>query len=139
MIFDFTNSNQSEKEKARIYLEEVIKDCKVIRIEEVKPLRSNSQNRYLHVLFALFGIKFGLTIEEAKEAVKMALDYTYEKKGKKFFRQTSKMDTGELSEFIDKFRNFSNEHGCYLPTADEYNGKYIYFETEIEKHKNYLK
>lgn len=138
MIYNFKENNQEEKEKARIYLEKLIKDGKMCRLEEEKPLRSNSQNKYLHVLFSLFGIEYGLTIDESKEAIKEALGYKYKKRGKMFFCKTSKMDSGELTIFIDKFRKFASEHGCYLPSADEYNGKMDYYINEIERYKKYL-
>ncbi len=44
----------------------------------------------------------------------------------------------EMSKFIDWFMDFAGQQGCYLPTADEYNGKWAYFEKIIENHSNFL-
>ena len=46
------------------------KDLKV-KIDAVRPIRSLSQNRYLHgVVFSVLAIELGLTIDEAKQLLK---------------------------------------------------------------------
>lgn len=124
--------------RAKVYFDKLIEGSTTFELKKKNKRRNNSQNAYLHKLFALFGIEFGLDIEEAKQVVKVALGYTYEKKGKTFLSKTSKMDTKELSIFIDKFRALASKQGCYLPTADEYNGRYEYYENQIEINERYL-
>ena len=80
--------------------------------------RSINQNSYLHLLFGLFGLEFGLTLDESKQLIKYKF-LSYKKKGKDFVKQTSKLDTKEMTIFIEKFRKFSSENSCYLPGANE--------------------
>lgn len=135
MIYDF--SKESDINKARKYFYVLIGRKILVEMRNITK-RTTSQNSYLHALFALYGIEVGSTIEEAKTDIKRALGYVYEKNGKKYLHRTSKMTTSELSTFIDKFRTFASNEGCYLPSADEFNGKYADYQNEINKHKQYL-
>lgn len=134
----YNTKYSDDKAKAIIYFEKLLSNNKRIEIKEIRTARTNSQNRYLHALFALFGVHYGLDIDESKQVVKTALKCVYEKKGKTFLKKTSKMNTKEISDFIERFRMFSSEQGCYLPDADEFNGRYEYYDNVIDQHKNYL-
>ena len=124
-------------QRANEYLSKLIKDKVCIELKKVVRKRTNLQNSYLHVLISLFGNNFGLLLEEAKQTIKEELGYTYEKKGRVFLMQTSKMDSKELTIFIDKFRDWSVQK-CeyYLPTSTEYYEDQMRIDNEIEQYKN---
>ena len=135
MKYDFSKSYSQQK--ALEYLNKLIKDGSKCEVKKIHPKRSLSQNSYLHVLFALWGNEFGYTIDEAKQTIKWQLGYTYTNKklgyDTIYYRNTSKMDTKELTIFIDKFRDWS-AHTCdfYLPSPSEFEEERIYFENQIE-------
>ena len=137
MLYDL--SKEFETNQARSLFEHLIGKRVLIELKERKPKRSLNQNAYLHVLFSLFGINFGYTIEESKTLIKRELGYFYTKNGQKFLSHTSEMDSGQLTTFIEKFRNYSSGLGCYLPSADEYKCNYAYFDRQIIDNEIYLK
>ena len=126
-------SIQAEANKARIYFDKLVEEGSVIELKKVPKKRTIRQNSYVHKLFTLWGSETGYTTEEAKQVVKRELGYVYEKNGREFFTQTSNMDTGELTEFIDRFRNWSARNGLYLPSADEFGLNYDYYAQRIEE------
>ena len=72
------------------------------------------------MIFTLFGLEQGYSVDEAKVIVKRELKYTYINNGVTFLKKTSEMNTKQLTEFIDKFRNWSvKEHNIYLPAPNE--------------------
>ena len=137
MIFD-SKKNIDIKE-AREKLKYLIKNEKVFELTQKRKKRSIPQNAYLHVLFDLYGIEFGYTCDESKTQIKRVLKYFYVKNGETFLMKTSKMNTKELSIFIEKFRNFSSKNGCYLPSADEYLFNHTEYDRSISKHEIYLR
>ena len=91
------------------------------------------------MLFGLWGCEAGYKIEEAKRVVKEELGYTYVKNDRLFLESTADMNTTEMGEFITKFRNWSSqEHHCYLPSAEEYQKNYTEIDNTLQKHKIYL-
>ena len=118
--------------RAQDYFEKLVDFGAKIELKRIPEKRTVKQNSYLHALFALFGGEIGLTTEESKTLVKRELGYIYEKNGLKFLRKTSEMDTQELTEFIDKFRNYSSKNGFYLPSADEFNENYFDMMKQVE-------
>jgi len=104
-----------------------------IELKKIPQRRSLSQNAYLHVLFSIWGNEFGYSIDETKVVVKRHLKYTYERNGTTFLVHTSSMDSKTLSEFIDRFRNWSASEGCYLPSADEIGENYADYAAEIDR------
>jgi hypothetical protein len=122
-----------EAPKAKAYFDKLLADGAVIELKRVSKKRTIKQNSYVHKLFTLWGMEYGYTTEEAKTVVKRALNYTYERNGQKFLQRTSDMDTGELTTFIDKFRNWSAHNGYYLPSADEFGANHAYYEQQIER------
>lgn len=134
MRYNLSEVNQLEKAIQRL---KVISGYKnpVADIKAVHKKRTLKQNAYLHVLFSLYGLNFGYTVEEAKAVVKVALGYTYEKNGFVFLVQTRKMNSRELTDFIERFRNYSSYHGCYLPRPNEVTDEIL---NEIEVNRNFL-
>lgn len=137
MLYDF--SKDIEIQQAKSKLKFLIKKGCMVNISEKRKKRTIKQNAYLHVLFSLFGLYFGYSIEEAKDLIKRDLKYTYEKKGRIFLVKTSNMNTKQLTVFIEKFRNYSNtKGGYYLPSAEEYLTNYAEFERQIINNEIYL-
>ena len=133
MLLDL--SLQSDCLRAETYMAKLVKDQSAIELKKIHKRRTNSQNRYLHALFALFGGEFGYTVDEAKILVKRQLGYTYVKNEHTFLEHTSEMDVKQLTEFIDRFRTFSAHQGCYLPSADEFDTNYIEIMKQVSHYE----
>jgi hypothetical protein len=135
MKYDRSNTFEENKLQARI---EATKD-KVVEFKEVRQKRSLSQNAYLHVCVTLYAIEFGSTLNEAKTDLKRACSFMrYEKNGKVYLKETSKMDSKELTDFIDWLRTYSAQKGCYIPSSEEYLSNRIAIDNQIETNKQYL-
>lgn len=112
--------------------------CTISLTKKVKK-RTIKQNSYLHVLFSIWAIEYGYTLEEGKTEVKFNCPFgTYEKKGRLFPVSTSKMDTVELTAFIEWFRNWSSKNGLYLLSSEEYLIEKSRIDREINQAKQYL-
>jgi len=122
-----------DRNRADVYFAKLMKDKAKIELKKISPPRSINQNSYVHVLFQLWGNHFGYTLDEAKQVVKIKLEYTYWKDDEVFLRKTSLMNAKELTEFIDKFRNWSAHEGCYLPTSEEYLLRHFDYSQEVER------
>ena len=137
MKFDL--SNKYEELKYNTYSDKLKEAGKKVELKAIREGRSIDQNKYLHVCISLYGIYFGSTILEAKTDLKKECDFmVYEKKGKKYLKETSKMDSKEVAEFIEWIRNYASQNGCYIPTADEYKTNKFTIDQEIDSHKVYL-
>ena len=144
MLYNLDNSYQREQAISKLNLH--LKDHHTIEITRKLKKRTQSQNRYIHVLFGLWGCEFGYTLKEAKRVVKEELGYTYEKEGRTFEQSTAEMNTLELSQFTEKFRNWSagdkdsdgKYEGCYLPSPEDYRNNYTEIDNTLMSHKIYL-
>ena len=133
MKFD-TNIN-IEKHRAGEYFAKLVSEKANLELKKVKVKRTIKQNSYLHVLFAVWGNEFGYHLHEAKVLIKRTLGYYYTKKGDKFLESTANFDSLKMTQFIDKFRQWSLEStGFYLPTADEYLENRNEIDNEIENY-----
>jgi mitochondrial fission protein ELM1 len=121
-----------DRNKAEVYFQKLLDGNAKIEIKRIAKRRTLSQNNYVHKLFTLYGGEFGWSTEEAKAVIKRELGYVYEKDGQKFLMHTSDMNTKELTEFIDRFRNLSAHQGCYLPTPDEFSENYVEMMKQVE-------
>ena len=126
-------SIQADANKAETYFAKLLKDGAKIELKKIAPPRSINQNSYVHCLFTLWGAEYGFSLDEAKQVVKEQLGYIYTKSFNQFLVKTSTMTTKELSEFVDKFRNWSASEGLYLPTAEEYLTRHFDYSKEIEQ------
>lgn len=137
MKYDFEIPLQ--RNQAAVYFDKLLDARKKIELKEVRELRSLSQNSYLHVVISLYGINFGSSLYEAKIDLKRMCDFMrYKKLGKHYLRETSKMDSKELTDFIDWIRTHSAKEGHYIPTSEEYITNRISIDREIESNKEYL-
>lgn len=134
MIFRLQNAD--DRDRAKAYVSKLFKAEADVEIKRVQKPRTINQNKYLHVLFTLFGMEFGYTPEESKILIKRELGYTYKKNNQTFLEHTSEMSVDKLSRFIDRFRDFSAHLGCYLPDANQYQDHYAEILKYAETSKN---
>lgn len=135
MIYDLSK----EESKARFYFDKLVEKKSIIELKERKEKRTLNQNSYLHVLFSLFGIETGYTLNESKQIIKGNCQFMiYEKSGKAFLKSTADLDTKEMTDFITWFRNYAGMNGIYLPTPEEYQKGHLDYEKVIEQNKRYL-
>ena len=137
MIYD--TSKQIDRNSLFNRLDALLKRECVIELKETKKNRTTSQNAYLHVCITLFAIEFGYDIENAKYLLKSNCHFMHEFKDDfKVVKQTRKMDTKQLTEFIDWIRTYAGMQGCYIPTPQEYIENRFEIDKSIELHKEYL-
>jgi len=137
MIYDLSYLNQAHN--ARMRLSQLETKKVIIELTHKQESRTNDQNRYLHVLFNLFGIQFGYTLSEAKRLIKGSCPFMiYTKNGKKFARSTADLDKEEMTDFIEWFRNYSAKEGFYLWTPDEYMKGNARIDQHIKEHRQWL-
>ena len=137
MNFDFEHI--LDVKIAETYLAKLIKDKSKCKMTKPREVRSISQNAYLHVVITLYSIEFGYTLNESKTDLKRLCEFmVYEKDGKPYLRETKKMDSKELTLFIDWIRNYAAQNGLYIPTSEEYLTNKHSIDNEIDKFKTYL-
>ena len=137
MRLDFTK--QFDVNKAKAYLDKLIKDQSKCELTKPREVRSLSQNSYLHVCITLYAIEFGYSLIEAKTLLKRECDFMrYEKHNTTFLKETKKLDSKELTQFIEWIRNYSSLNGCYIPTSEEYLENKFNIDRDIDKLKQYL-
>jgi hypothetical protein len=125
MIYNATIELDVQSSRER--LEWLIKNNKRFELTEKKGGRSLSQNRYLHLILGWFGLEYGYTLEEVKteifkKVVNPDIFYQGQKEGPvqvEIWRTTSDLNTGEMTLAIDRFRDFSANHGHYLPAPND--------------------
>jgi len=128
-----------EVNKALAKLNYCIENERVIELKEVRRRRTIKQNSYIHVLFTLFGIEYGYTLEESKTLLKRLCPFmVYVKNGEKFLRSTRDMNTKELTDFIDWVREYAGQNGLYLPTPEEYLINQNEINRDIEINKKFM-
>lgn len=145
MIYDPKNVLDLERAKRRF--KQLCDQGKVFELTEKKPIRTLSQNSYLHLILGWFACEYGCTIEYAKKHYFKILcnpDIFIKKNEDKFLgeikilRSSSDLDTREMTEAIERFRNWSNiEAGIYLPDPNETDFLQS-IEIEIQKNKSFL-
>ena len=114
-------SNKLDVAKFDTYSERLKRDGKKVELTE-KRKRTLSQNDTFHMWVAVFADFIGETnFEECKSDIKrhlLGMRERYSKiTGKVEFEdfETSKMNTKEMSDFMDKFKIWAQQEGCYLP------------------------
>ena len=135
-------SDKFQREQFSVKVEYLKKEGKIVELTEKRKNRSLSQNAYLHVLFGIFGLEFGLTIDEAKQIIKEKF-LSYKKPGinRVFVKETSKLSKDEMIAFIDNFKRFAAEYGVLLPDSEDYYAVQLAMESikSNEKYLNYGK
>lgn len=132
-------NKELDRQKFETRVKHLLDKRKKVELKEIVKARSLSQNAYVHVLFSLFGMEFGYTLEESKIHAKRKCNFMhYEKNGEKFLKKTSKLDKKEMTDFIEWFRNYAGMKGCYLPSSEEYLRERFFFDSEIERYKEFM-
>ena len=144
----FDGNIELEAKQARVYLNKLITDGSKFEIVKKKQQRTIKQNAYLHVCIEMYAVNFGLTLEEAKTDLKRDCPYhdftRYTKvnkvtgKSKLYLTSTKNYTTAEATKFIDWLRTFSSQHGCYIPTSQEYLENKFAIDKEIERNRQFL-
>ena len=99
----------------------------MVELKEQRPLRTLSQNNYLHLLLQVFAMEYGCSLDVAKVDYYKRLCnqdlFEVEKVNKqgevvKDLRSSADLTTEEMAQSIDRFKRFAAEGGIYLPDAD---------------------
>jgi hypothetical protein len=143
MLYDTSNLLQAEQFKLRAA--QLAKSGKVVELTEKKPVRSDNQNKYLHVIIGYFASQYGCGFDEAKVRFykKICNPEIYlvdnpKRKGEKVLRSSSGLDTREMTASIERFRNYSADRaGIYLPSPEDERLLQL-AEVEIERNKTFI-
>lgn len=118
----------------------------IVDLTEKKPQRSTNQNAYPHVILGLFALEVGETLEYVKKYYyKLKCNapiYVREREDKylgtiKVVRSSADLDTAEMTESIERFRNWASGEGCYLPAPNEKDLIRI-AEVEVKRNERYI-
>lgn len=146
MLLD--TSKPFEANKALTRLNFLISKGAKIDLTEKHAPRTVRQNAYEHILFCLFGIEFGHSMEEVKQEIfkkdvnRELFKTTFENKltgeETETWRSTASLTTEETTFAIERFRNYSAKNGLYLQTSQEYLDNKFAIDQEIQHNKEYL-
>lgn len=145
MTYDLSDDLQREQFKLRSS-KLMDKGC-IVELRERKPVRTRSQNSYLHVILGYFATRTGGTLEYVKENYYKKLvnpDIFMRETDDKYLghirvlRSSASLTTDEMATSIERFRNWAAEEaGVYIPSAEE--GRLVQLmEIENERYKNYI-
>ena len=146
MWYNLSNPFDIDKFKDRVI--ELRNKGAMVELTEKKP-RSLQANKYLHLMLAQFAITYGYTLDEVKthfykvvvnpnifvrERVDRFSGETY-----KYVRSSAELTSDEMSESIERFRDYWFEEGGYrFPSSDEYIAL-LHIQHDIEQQsKEYL-
>ena len=121
MRFDL--SKQADKTRFKERANYLYEKGVIVDLTQKRELRTIQQNRYLHLILGWFGLETGYTMEEVKQDI-FKRDwckefFEVEKKGRKVYRSTADLNTLEMTNAIEKFRNLSSQQGIYLAAPNE--------------------
>lgn len=145
MIFNL--NNEQEVHGFELYVERMQKERAVVEIKKKHRNRSLSQNNYLYLLLSYFASEYGISVDEAKiDFYKRICNrelFEREITNRKGYRvlslrSSSELTTKEMSDSIERFRNFSSRIAdIYLPAPNEHE-RIIYMQQEVERNKEFL-
>lgn len=145
MIFNLKYPN--DVKAAYAYLENLEEHQAKVEITKKSPIRSLSQNSYLHMILGWFCCEFGYTIEEVKYSIfklqvnpELFIRTRVNKRGDevRYVRSTAELTTTEFNQAVERFRNYSAmECQFYIPAPNE--TQFLEFiQREIEKNKEFV-
>lgn len=137
MIYDLSKPLEQAKFKEKVnYLYE---NGAQVELKQVRLKRSLSQNSYFHVVVTLFALEYGEDLDSMKQILKHWRCLYADKAGAVVYKKTSKMDSKELTEFIEWVRNkASKDLGLYIPTSEEYLENQAEINRLMYQNQNYL-
>lgn len=136
-----------QAEQARTRLEMLISRGTIAEVTE-KRQRSYSQNAYLHVCLAWFGLQVGESLEDVKRLyykchcspdifIRERDDKLLHRKVR-VLRSSADLTKEEMTLSIERFRDFAaKEAGIYIPSGEEH-AYIMQMENEVERAKRYL-
>lgn len=135
----FNLSNELDIQRFKSRCKKLIQNGKVVELTEKRKQRTLSQNNYLHLILSWFAIETGYNLEQVKQDIYKRYVcksfFVSSKKGILICKSTKELNTKELSQSIETFRNWSSsEMNIYLPSANEHN-----LLNEIENRLNQFK
>lgn len=144
-IYDTANALDRARVEKRFAT--LLQSGKVIEVTELKPKRTDPQNRYLHLILCEFAMQIGHSVEFVKKEYFKRLcnyDLFVQKVIDKFageveiLRSSKDLNSAEMTEAIERFRTWaSNEGGIYLPAPHEEEFLKA-IEQEINKYRQWL-
>lgn len=128
MIFDV--SNELNRKKAIERFKYFLDKKKTFELTEKRPLRTVSQNNYLHLILSLYALEYGDTLKHTKEELFKKLlspdifktEFVNKKTGeiRDDWKSSANIDTKQMTTAINRFRNYaSKEAGIYLPNPED--------------------
>jgi len=145
MIYDL--SSKIDLAEAIERLDFLIKNERIVELKEVRAIRSNQQNRYLHLIFKMIAAETGYDAETVKQDIvkrivckEIFLKEVTGKSGKTIesYRSTSELDSKEMTDVIERIRDyFSVNLDMYIPAPNE-SQKLLYLERRLSQLGNYL-
>lgn len=112
-------SNEYDKKAASFKFQKLMEKGKYIDLTEKRQARTIQQNKYLHIVFGVIAMEYGLTMDETKQLMKVKFGEKYSKKSHEFVKSTADYNTLEMTIFIEKMRDFFAVEGLYIPSPDE--------------------
>ena len=139
--------NPLEVQNLRLKIEKLIEKQSMVEVVE-KKAKTLQQLKYLHTILAYFGLQTGNTLDEVKTCYFKRIvnrDLFVRQKHDDLLRtdreyviSTAKLTKEELSEAIERFRNWSsNVAGIYIPSSEEYIAL-LHIQHDIEQNRRYL-
>lgn len=145
MIFNL--GNEFERDKFKQYVNTLYEAKAIVEVKKKLPNRSLSQNAYLHLILGWFACEYGCSTDEVKveyfkrecnrviferkKINKQGIEITY-------LRSSAELDTGEMTNAIDRFRNWASaQGGIYLPSPNE-KDYLLHIQQELEKSKEFI-
>lgn len=125
MTYDFTI--ELDRLKAEVRWEALKRKGAVVDLTE-KKTRTLNQNSYVHLIIGVVAMETGNTIEYVKEHYFKRLvnpDLFVRSKVDRFIgrteylRSSAELSKEEMTQAIDKFRNWAATEGWYLPSPDD--------------------
>ena len=143
----YNTNNPLEVQNLRLKIEKMIEKHSMVEVVE-KKAKTLQQLKYLHTILAYFGLQTGNTMDEVKTCYFKRIvnkDLFVRKKhdnilgtDKQYLISTANLTKDELSEAIERFRNWSsNVAGIYIPSSEEYIAL-LHIEHDIQNSKKYL-
>lgn len=147
MKYDMNNALQREQFRKRAaWL--AVKCSGVVELTECRPVRTMQQNKYMHLIIAVFASEYGETAEYVKQQYfKLAANrelFLVERDDKilgevKMLRSTSELSTSEMTQAIDRFRDWASMNaGIYLPSPEEHDLLAL-AEVEVARNARYIR
>ena len=147
----FVLSNDKDRQDYKRYVNDLyLWGCEkggVVEIKKRHRPRSLSQNNYLHSLLSLFASEFGYDLDTVKhDFFKKTCNpdiFVTKRKNRTgqeitYIRSSSDLDTAEMTQAIERFRNWSVEKvGFYLPAPDEHEAL-LEAEKQIARYAEFL-